>query len=219
VAATSEHHIAAHERPTAAVSPNGAYEARVVNDEQGTRIDVTASGHPSMSIPIAAPDSLALVPEGKALSRAVAGVPLTIAWSPDSKYLAYGSITGAPWALNLFSTASWSLSSYRVEGGYVGELSWSPDGSRLAISTYELERTNHTVLLLDVDTHWLRRLIGGSIVVWSPDGRFVAVHREPLEEPGVWIAPIEGGAALRITADAKSYPVAWTQALPVAAHQ
>lgn len=204
-------HGSAHHRPTTAPSPDGRYEANVRYDEQGTFIDVVSRGHLAQSIPIAASDDADVILGGKNLARAVEGVPLTIAWSPDSKHLAYGSITGAPWTLNIFSTNTWTFASYQVEGGYVGELAWSPDGTRLAISTYELERTNHTVLLLDIATSWVRRLIGGCIVVWSPDGNFVAVRREPLEAPGVWIAPIEDGTAIRITADDKSYPVAWTE--------
>jgi hypothetical protein len=201
VAVTSENHIAAHQRPTEAVSPDGRFEARVVTDEQGTRIDLTASGHATVSVAIAAPEGVGLVTEGKALARAVAGVPLTIAWSPDSKYLAFGSITGAPWALNLFSTASWSFSSYQVEGGYVGELSWSPDGSRLAISTYELERTNHTVLLLDVETHWLRRLIGGCIV----SGRRTAASSPSIASR--WRIPVSGSRPSREASASASLPM------------
>jgi WD40 repeat protein len=205
-----EDHSSAHHRPTTAASPDGRYQANIVSDDQGTRIEVSAGGHIVQTILIASAEGVDLVANPKSLARAVEGVPLAIAWSPDSKYLAYGSIIGAPWTLHLFSTSTWASVQYEVEGGYVGELAWSPDSARLAISTYELERTNHTVLVLDTRANDVERLIGGCIVVWSPDGNFVAVRREPLEEPGVWIAPIEDGSQIRVTADTKSYPVAWT---------
>lgn len=203
-------HGSAHHRPTTALSPDGRYEANVRRDDQGTFIDVVSGGHVAQSIPIAAPDGADIVAGGKSLARAVDGVPLTIAWSPDSKHLAYGSVTGAPWALNIFSTSTRSFASYEVEGGYVAS-SRGHRTARASPSPRMSSSANHTVLLLDVETSWIRRLIGGYIVVWSPDGNFVAVRREPLEEPGVWIAPIEGGTDIRVTADTKSYPVAWTE--------
>ncbi|MDA0351666.1 MAG: hypothetical protein O3A10_05595 [Chloroflexi bacterium] len=191
-------------------SPDGRYEAIVRRVELGTWIDVFDRGTPVFSDGIAGPDDQTLVAGTKALAAAVDGIPLTIAWSPDSRYLAYGSITGAPYALALVRTDNWSSSYNRVAGGYVGELAWAPDSSRLAISTYEPDRSNHTVLIYNPQQPVPRRLIDGCRIVWAPDARFIAVHREPGDETGVWISSPDGKTRIEATADPNAFPISWT---------
>ena len=75
------------------------------------------------------------------------GVPLAIAWSPDSRRLAFGFISGAPWSLAVVSATQ---SVFELQGGYVGELTCPPDSPQLTISTYEIDRSDHDVLMVDV---------------------------------------------------------------------
>ena len=66
----------------------------------------------------------------------VGGVPLIVAWSPDGRYLAYGSVTGLPYTLNVVERGVWTPQQYTLVDGFVGELAWSPDGHLLAVSSY-----------------------------------------------------------------------------------
>ena len=192
-------------------SPDGQFVATVYRDEQGTRIDVTAGFALVGSFLLAAPEGDQLVNGGKGPAAAVSGVPLNIEWSPDSRYLAFGSITGAPWALNVLSVEAWRLDRYAIEGGYVGELAWSPGSDLLAISTYEIDRRDHNVLIFDPRTRAVSYLIDGCEIVWAPDGRYLAVHREPRIEPGVWITSADGETRIRATDDPMAFPISWVE--------
>ncbi len=192
-------------------SPDEQLVATAYRDEQGTRIEVTTVSGQVGSFLLAAPEGDQLVNGGKGPAAAVASVPLTVQWSPDSRYLAFGSITGAPWALNVLSVGAGRLDRYAVQGGYVGELAWSPGSDLLAISTYEIGRRDHNVLLFDAGARTVRHLIDGCEVVWAPDGRYLAVHREPRVEPGVWIASADGETRIRATADPMAFPISWVE--------
>ena len=192
-------------------SPDGRYRALVRFDQQGMWLDVEARDAVVATFPLAGivGDQIALG-DGKVGAAAVAGVPLAVAWSPDSMRLAFGSVTGAPWTLNLVSVEDWRASVHSVRGGYVGELAWAPDGSFLGVSTYEVGRTDHTVLILDPGEQTARFLIDGCAITWSPDGEYLAVHREPRVEPGVWILSVSGDLLVRASSDPDAFPLAWT---------
>jgi len=190
-------------------SPDGRYLAAVRRDALGVWIDVSAGERRLQSLAVAGPDDPTAVAGPKALAAAVAGVPLTVAWSPNSSHLAYGSITGTPFALAVVETRTWSTSFRQVAGGYVGELAWAPDSSRLAVSTYELDRSNHTVLMYNPRTTVIRGLIDGCAIVWAPDAAFLAVHREPTVGTGVWITSPDGGLRIEVSDDPLAFPVSW----------
>ena len=61
-----------------------------------------------------------------------------------------------------------------------------------------------------------RMLAGGSLVfglgcviIWSPDGRFLAVHGEDL--PGIAIVDIASGERGQLTHEANDIPLQWTE--------
>jgi Tol biopolymer transport system component len=142
------------------------------------------------------------------------GVPLVVEWSPDSRYLAFGSLTGAPYALHVVerdapSRETVSHETYEVAGGYIGELAWSPSGDRLAISTYSADRRDHTVYMLDPSGGAPVRLIDGCHIIWSPDGEHIAVHRDPQREPGAWVVAVDGSEAYAISNEPTAFPLAW----------
>jgi len=197
--------------PSATVSPDRRYTAAIRRDDDGAHIDVTTGTREVASYWIASPSDADVVVDGKGPARAVEGVPLTIAWSPDSRWLAFGSISGAPWSLVVVSASGWSQSGFEVQGGYVGELAWSPDSSQLAISTYEIDRSDHNVLMFDVATRTVRDLIDGCSIVWAPNGAFLAVHREPSVETGVWMTSSDGLARFEATDDPMAFPVSWIE--------
>ena len=192
-------------------SPDGRYVASIRSDALGTWIDVSEDDRKVVSFTVAGPDDPRAVAGGKGLAAAVDGVPLTIAWSPDSRYLAYGSMTGAPYALSVARADNWSTNYRQVAGGYVGELAWAPDSSRLAISTYEIDRSDHTVLIYNPTTTVVRHLIDGCAIVWAPDAAFLAIHREPNVATGVWITSPDGEIRIEATADEFAFPIGWAE--------
>jgi hypothetical protein len=175
-------------------SPDGKDSARIDRNPTGVWLAVGAPGAEASIAQLAGPSDPALVAGGKGAAREVEGIPLVVAWSPDSERLAYGSITGEPWSLNVYNGHGSvpEFQRHQVTGGYVGELAWSPDGQYLAISTYAVDRTSHTVLLLDTRTNRMERLSDGCHLTWSPDSKYLAIHRDPGVESGAWVLSVDG---------------------------
>lgn len=207
-----------------AVSPDGKWVAGIVRNPDGsvflglTSHEQQASkygGGPRIITQLAGSDDPALVAGGKGPARAVSGVPLVVAWSPDSKMLAFGSITGEPYTLGILRYPEWSQPSIaysEVSGGYVGELAWSPDGTQLAISTYSMDRLNHSVLIADPNGGNVRILSDGCHITWSPDSQYVAVHRDPGAETGAWvIAAADYADRWAITREVQAFPLTWRE--------
>ena len=200
----------APERGGFATAPNGRYFAFAMRDERGVALVVGWPGGTTDLARLAEPNDPALI-EGKGEAASVGGVPLVIAWSPDSQRVAFGTLK-LPFVLTIAERTSggeWRLSEHRVAGGYIGELAWAPGGSTLAVSTYSLDRKDHTVFVLGLDGGGPRRLVDGCRIAWSPDGRYVVVHRDSPTEPGTWIVSIDGAERFAVTTEPKSYPVAW----------
>jgi len=213
----SEGHVASPVE--SAASPDGRLVASVVRDGTGVFLAVTGRDGAPHSLnsltQVAASDDPQLVAGGKGHARAVAGVPLVVAWSPDSSQLAFGSVTGAPYFLGVMSSPSSQFPTVtyaEVSGGYVGELAWSPDGTQLAISTYSMDRLNHSVLLNTPGSALVTRLADGCHITWSPDSDYVAVHRDPGAEAGAWvIAAGDFGDRWAISREAQAFPLTWRQ--------
>ncbi|MFN0095721.1 MAG: hypothetical protein ACKVVT_13210 [Dehalococcoidia bacterium] len=206
-------------------SPDGRWLAGMAKQADG-KVFLTLTGGDGVArqlVQIAGNDTTdpQLAPYGKGFARAVEGVPFVAAWSPDSRSLAFGSVMGEPYTLGVIRdvTAAEPIVTYAaVTGGYVGELAWSPDGTKVAISTYEIDRSDHTVLVYEVgqpsftDSGLVaaKRLVDGCHIVWSPDSRYVAVHREPREEPGAWAVSVTDPAdRWAISHDPAAFPWAW----------
>lgn len=209
----AEGHVAAPVET--APSPDGRYLASVLREPAGVFLALTGpDGAQQPVVQLAAGDDPALVAGGKGHARAVAGVPLVVAWSPDSTQLAFGSITGEPYSLGILRHPGLKLPevSYReVTGGYVGELAWSPDGRWLAISTYSMDRRDHSVLVVDAALGgYARYLIDGCHVTWSPDSRYVAIHRDPGPEAGAWVVSVTDPAdRWPISREPGAFPLTW----------
>lgn len=159
---------------------------------------------------LAEPGSPRLLPDGgKGAALETGGVPLVVAWSPDSQTLAWGSVTEPPYNLHIAKRGEWDVRSLPLIGGWVGELAWSPDGRFLAISTYAENRTDHTLLMFDtLGNEVPRQLAKGCVVVWSPDSRHLALHGEPKSQPGLWVVAVDGRAR-QITEQTAVAPFVW----------
>jgi Tol biopolymer transport system component len=200
---------------------DGAAAAIVEREGTDAWLVMTQSGESERLAQLADETSPPLVNGVKGDAQVAGGVPLVVAWSPDSRYLAFGSLTGAPYALHVVErevisvgrhVSSYQIAShemYSVAGGYIGELAWSPSGHRLAISTYSADRRDHTVFVLDPSGGAPAQLIDGCHIIWSPDGEHIAIHRDPHREPGAWVIAVDGSEAYAITNEPTAFPLAW----------
>ncbi|MEO6043326.1 MAG: hypothetical protein ABIQ47_05340 [Tepidiformaceae bacterium] len=104
------------------------------------------------------------------------------------------------------------MNGYTVTGGYVGELAFSPDGRYLAVSTYAMDRKNHTVLMLDLASGRMIRLIDGCHITWSPDSRYVAIHRDPGAESGAWVvSATDATNRWAVSRETQAFPLTWVE--------
>ena len=135
---------------------------------------------------------------------------LAVAWSPSGRQIAVGPVD-APYVMYLIEPDSKTLvRAYSFDEGYAGELSWSPDGTQLAISTYSPDRTRHEVYVMDVASDGApRHLLDGCKIVWSPDSRFVAVKREPHDATGVAAIRVDTGYHWALSQSPQFIPVSW----------
>ncbi len=158
---------------------------------------------------VSGPGDPPLVAGTKGEARSASGVPLVASWSPDGALLAFGSVTGFPFTLNIASAESTSARPYEVGNDYVGEAVWSPDGRYLAVSSYSIDRSHHTIFIWDRLTKGLRQLIDGCHIIWSPDSSYLVVHRDPYEQPGVSVVSIDGTYVHSLSDDPNGFPSAW----------
>lgn len=148
---------------------------------------------------------------GKGGAVAAGGVPLVVRWSPDGRFIAFGSLTGQPETLQVASADGASVT-YALDEGYVGEAEWSPDGRYLAVSSYVAPKEGqreHWVYILDTRDGSFQRIFDGCHIRWSPDSRFIAAHRDPGGEQGVWIASADGTWRRQLTGEPGAFPLTW----------
>ncbi len=194
-------------------SPDGEVVAFIKTTDEGawliSRLMVKEGSRVTEVAQLGGGDWPALVAGGKGGARSRGGVPLVVAWSPDGQKLAWGSVTNAPYNLQIADRGTWAPRSLPLVGGYVGELAWSPNGRYLAISTYAADRTDHTILMLDtVEDGVPRQVAKGCVMVWSPDSGHLALHGEPKTQPGLWVVSVEGKAR-RVIDRTGVAPFAW----------
>lgn len=190
-------------------SPDGSVVALIEHTEGGAWLAIREGGDVRQIAQIATPEDPPLVAGTKVNVRDAEGVPLIVAWSPDSRYLAYGSVSGQPYTLNVVERGVWTPGRYEVRDGFVGELAWAPDASLLAMSSYSEDGRDHTVYLLEPEGRSLTKVIDGCAIVWSPDSRHLAFHRDPHREPGLWVLSADGGTASVVSSDPDAFPLAW----------
>jgi Tol biopolymer transport system component len=152
-----------------------------------------------------------------------------LAWSPDSRRVAYAASRGGRWRIAAYDFAARRETLLTTGGGGAadrgGDLMprWSPDGRALAFV-----RDGRELRVLALDAAGApagERLLATATfdrppfedpqdVAWSRDGRWVAyvAPSGPKEFANVWVVPAAGGAARAISAvaNASSGSLSWT---------
>lgn len=190
-------------------APGGTASAYLESSGTETWMAITDADGAHRVTQIAGPGDPPLVAGAKGEAQSANGVPLVASWSPDGALLAFGSVNGLPYTLNVASIGSASPLRFEVGGDYVGEAVWSHDGRYLAVSSYTIDRSHHTVFIWDRETGELRRLIDGCHIVWSPDSSYLVIHRDPYEQPGVSVVSIDGEHVHSLSDDPYAFPSAW----------
>ena len=134
-------------------------------------------------------------------------VAMFIAWSPDGSKLAIGGGYEAPYFMTLVDLTTGSTHRTDFADGYPGEIVWTRDGRGLGVSTYDPERRHHGAYVVDPSTDAARYLLSGCHLVWSPDGRFLAMKGE--HDRGVGIVDVTSGDHVQLTHDPVDVPIAW----------
>jgi TolB protein len=132
--------------------------------------------------------------------------PSSVAWSPDSKEVAY-SMAGSLWREKIDSTMAVQL----TDGpGYDYQPDWSPDGKTVVYVSYQKDAME--LWLLDLTTGKTQQLTHeGAVNVeprWSPDGkRIVFVSTAYNKRFHIFRADVNGGKlenVVRLTGETKS---------------
>jgi hypothetical protein len=137
------------------------------------------------------------------------GGPMYIAWSPDGTQVAFGGGFEPPFIMTTVQIETGARAVTEFPSGYPGEIRWTADSTRIAVSTYDIERTHHETWVVDPVTGAGRHLMDGCVIVWSPDGRFLAVHGEDI--PGITIINADTAERAQLTHRSDDAPVEWTE--------
>ncbi len=137
------------------------------------------------------------------------------AWSPDNRRIAFirgfkneggeysqtiDSVPRIGGRSRQHTTSPW--------GGFGEGISWSPDGTTLAIPDSEYRDEPNGIFLLSLETGEKRRLTtppadhsGDDFPRFSPDGRTVAFVRTRSYQSGIYLVPAEGGEPRPLVTD------------------
>jgi TolB protein len=124
----------------------------------------------------------------------VADLGYELAWSPDSRHLAFTQVANSRRFLSVLALDSGVI----TQLGEGQQAQWSPDGQKIAFQRVLgcdcLPEIRIASLLARTD----RKLTGGADPVWSPDGRWVGFFRGTRSPPSLWAIPVTGGTARRL---------------------
>jgi hypothetical protein len=135
------------------------------------------------------------------------GGPMYIAWAHNNAMVAFGGGFEPPYIMTTVDLGTGSHVETELPNGYPGEIQWNADDSLVAVSSYDIERTHHETWVVDPTTGAGRHLMNGCVIVWAPDGRFLAVHAEDVA--GIAIIDVRTGERGQLTHIGDDAPLRW----------
>lgn len=128
------------------------------------------------------------------------------AWSPSGDRIAFARRYAEGWDIAIVDISKPDPAPERVTNRdiYVGHLTWSPDGTRIAFDTF-IQNDDADIAIIDLNTGELSRLtdrLGADLVPsWSLDGTRIAFAAESADAGGwdVWEVIIQTGKLRRLT--------------------
>ena len=139
------------------------------------------------------------------------------AWSPDALHVAYERCDDDQ--PKLYLAPALGGPERLLSGSSCDGISWSPDGTQLALARKESRDTPGAIFLLNIQTLGLHRFstppttnIGDQRPAFSPDGKKLAFLRSTSPAvKDIYVAPSAGGEPVRITFDSTAISdLAWT---------
>jgi len=196
----------------AAWSPDGGRIAYVDADQTLTVYHLTTARRTSLIEPGLLHRALGFTPSFVPSHTA----PFILAWSPDGDWIALGVTDlgdDGPQAGAVLLAQDNKIHLLRREQGGIYDLAWAPDGRRLRVlsvgqgfSTIILERDGSVLVRADV-----------ALASWSPDGRYLAVHRFSEEGAGLEMVEMATGLSQVIELPGNCRPPIWNPRGPQAA--
>jgi Tol biopolymer transport system component/DNA-binding winged helix-turn-helix (wHTH) protein len=139
-------------------------------------------------------------------------------WSPDGREIAF--LRASPEGHEVLAVSALGRGERRLATAWSGaeELAWSPDGRTLALVDVDSASLRHAIFLLDLDSVQRSRLtsppegtLGDARPRFSPDGKNVAFLRRGTGSQDLYVQPVDGGEAQRLTAENNLISdLAWT---------
>ena len=170
--------------------PLGARVAEMAWSPKGDQLAFITSDH--KEIRVASVDGTGAVTK----VREARGILTSLSWAPSSDRFAFiarddpsTTLGPGPPTVNIFNTST----DKRSQAGPGLAVSWAPSGDVLAV-----DRATGVVELA-TPTGGRRKLVGGKLAAWSPDGRFVAFIRQLEAGQAGWVALANGQAPAPLT--------------------
>lgn len=213
-------------------SPNGQNQRQLVTDPSsfsdwspdGSRIAFDFADESGVHIGAISPDG-----SRRTTLTTEEGVQETPDWSPDGRWITYGSMDPT---LPYFSTSIWIMRSDGTDarrvttGGFDVEPVFSPDGRRIAFARIVEESEDgpqvNSLHVVDVDGTGERQVVAPRAGLehpdWSPDGRWLGFDINPgetqLPDSGALVVVRPDGRAAHVlrapTRDLRFFKIAWS---------
>lgn len=129
-------------------------------------------------------------------------------WSSDGSRIAFvasrWSAGYGVYVMDVSAGAEAQLLASAPSGDTIRSCAWAPDGSRIAYLVSHADRPTNEIYVVPADGGDPELAVAGSGVYgfsWSPDGTRLAYGSDRGGNYDIWVSPVGGGAAVRLTDD------------------